>query len=96
MPSELASSGWRPADVIDWPPEFYPLPAGVPGAICKGEARPCPKCREMNFLVVMTASGLPAVCCPNCVRRKDGDRVLGTLDRANWTFRPNPRERHHR
>lgn len=69
-----------------WPPDYYCLPLGAPGAVYKPSAKPCPKCGTWVFLVVVQLSGLATVMCPNCCRLKPGDRVLGSLDRERWVF----------
>lgn len=81
---------------IDWPPDFYLLP-GLNAGVAKADARPCPgrpgkPCGAWAFVVVETAAGGVSVACPNCCRFKDADRVVGTLDRRNWTFTPTRKE----
>lgn len=77
-----------------WPPDMFALPDG--SAISKS-LRPC-RCGGRERVVVLGPKGY-AVWCRACYGdrrpgRDRGERVVGTLDSANWRIVPTGRETH--
>lgn len=75
---------------MDWGPEFFVLPNGA--GVIRKDAKPCAgtrrgPCGNWDFAVVETAAGGVSVQCMRCVPQKQGDRILGVLDRRKWVFR---------